>query len=155
MASQPQTTPCLYFGSRFARAHANTASFILWGFWRSNVRLSRLQDKHFTQWAYRSGSHLWVLPLKSLSFHLHRLILVLKEVLFRSTYSHNKHKYLVKIQCRWWQCSLSQSRLCSDAGVLTCAPCVTCFYKSTFIGIQQPSLYCSSICFCANPSWAQ
>lgn len=76
-------------------------------------------------------------------------------VVFRSTYSQNVHNYLVKIQWRWWWCTLSQSRLWSDAGVVTYGPCVTCFYKLTFIGIQQASLYCCSICFCANPSWAQ
>ena len=104
---------------------------------------------------YRPSPHLWFFPLKNLSFQLHWLILILNEVLFRSTYSHKKHKYLVTIPCRWWQCSLSQSRPCSDAGVVTCAPWATCFYKSTSIGIQQPSLYCCSICFCANPSWVQ
>lgn len=62
-------------------------------------------------------------------------------VMCGSTYSHNKHNYLVKIQGRWWGCPLSQSRLWSDAEVVTYGPCVTCFYKSTFPGIQQPSLY--------------
>lgn len=51
---------------------------------------------------------------------------------FRSTPSHNKHNNLVEIQCRRWGCTLSQSKLWSDARVVTYGPCVTCFYKSTF-----------------------
>lgn len=36
MGSQPQTTPCLFFGSGFARVHATTVSFMFCGFWGSN-----------------------------------------------------------------------------------------------------------------------
>lgn len=119
------------------------------------LRLACLQGKHFNPVGYSPSPHLWVFPLKNLSFQVHWPLLILNGVLSKSMYSHDKHKYPVGIRCRWGQCSLSQSRLCSDAGATTRAPCVTCFYEWTFIGIQQPSLYCRSICCYANPSWVQ
>lgn len=154
LASKLQRAACLYFGSGIAGVHVITASFILCGFWRSNSGL------HACKASTLPSELSFQPPWKILRFEEPKHSTALNDscfewgAVFRSTPSHNKHNYLVKIQRRWWGCTLSQSKLWSDTRVVTYGPCVTCFYKPTFIGIQQPSLYCCSVCFCANPSWA-
>lgn len=159
LASQQAPEICLsLLWLWYCRSTRHYSQFLFYVGSGGKFRPSRLQGKASTLPSELSSQPPW----KILWFEEPKCSTALNDscfewgAVFRSTPSHNKHNYQVEIQCRWWGCTLSQSKLWSDARVVTYGPCFyTCFYKSTFIGIQQPSLYCCSVCFCANPSWAQ